>query len=267
MLLRGMLLFSLSFVVAVSCYAQQTPTTSTLPIRDSQAIAILTMSLNTMGGLPAVSTVQDFAETGSISYSWAGKDVAGTVALYGKGTDRFRMTSAMPDGNLNIIINANGGESVGEDGIKRPLPFYDTIAAPSLAFPAARVAAALANASTSLSNQGRVTMDDVEVIKIHVAPQISQDVLPTVDFPNLGEYDAYIDPTTNQIVSISDFVHSDRDNTLAYSREVSYGGYNRISGVDVPFTITQRVSGQRIWTIKLNSVAFNTAVSDATFTF
>ena len=39
--------------------------------KDPQAVALLTQFLNAAGGLSAISSIQDFTGTGTITYNWA----------------------------------------------------------------------------------------------------------------------------------------------------------------------------------------------------
>ena len=47
---------------------------------------MLTQALNAAGGTSAVSMIQDFTGTGTITYFWAGQEVSGPVTVRGLGT-------------------------------------------------------------------------------------------------------------------------------------------------------------------------------------
>jgi hypothetical protein len=262
MILNRLIIVVCLLGVAVSSLAQQTSSTVT---RDTQAISILSQSLTAAGGLAAVSAIQDATETGTISYSWAGSDNQGTVTIYAKGPNEFRMDSMMPNGKTSIIINGTAGETVGFDGVKESLQFGNLTAISGVAFPAARLAAALTNSSTGISYRGLVTLNDSQVYDVHVAPSVLQ--VPNIPLHGLGEFDVYVDPSTNQLSEIADVVTSAKDMNSSYVREIIFSNPIYTNGLSVPFAISEKIDGQKVWSVQLSSIALNTGISDSLFSF
>ncbi len=128
--------------------------------RDPLAVNLLAQSLAAAGG-PAVTAIQDFTGSGNITYNWAGVAVSGSVNVYGKGLEEFRMDSSMPAGNQSLVVN-------GRDAILTPVydthavsPMHATMTAGSLTFPAIRIAQVLSDSSISASYMGSVTWNGV----------------------------------------------------------------------------------------------------------
>lgn len=72
--------------------------------RDVQALDILTRSLSGAGDL---GSVQDFSDTGMITYYWAGEAVQGPVTVHGKGLSKFRMDSSVSGAPRSLVMSAN----------------------------------------------------------------------------------------------------------------------------------------------------------------
>jgi hypothetical protein len=103
--------------------------------RDPQALAVLTKSLNAAGGAAYIAAIQDFTATGTITYNWAGKDVPGSVTVYGKGLIEFRMDANVSSGTQGFIVNGEAGTLIPLNGPETKLPFYSVMTASSLTFP------------------------------------------------------------------------------------------------------------------------------------
>jgi outer membrane lipoprotein-sorting protein len=262
MILRRLMIVLCLLGVAVSSYAQQTSTTVA---RDPQAISILSQSLTVAGGLAAISAIQDATGTGTITYTWAGSDNQGTVTIYSKGPNEFRMDSIMPNGKTSLIINGTAGESVGFDDVKESLQFCNLTAISGAAFPAARLAAALTNSSTGIAYRGLVTINDSQVYELHVAPSVSQ--VPNISLRGLGEFDVYIDPSTSQLLEIADVVTSAKDVNSTYIREIVFSNPVSTNGLSIPFAISEKFDGQIVWSVQLSSIALNSGISDSLFSF
>src|SRR6266478_1148258 len=104
---RLLLSFVLSVLFLIPSVAQQT-TTQQGPQsvqRDAQAISILSQALNAAGGATRLGAIQDFTGTGTIAYNWANNQVPGSVTVYGKGLDQFRMDAGMSSGTQSFVVN------------------------------------------------------------------------------------------------------------------------------------------------------------------
>ncbi len=99
--------FAISALFLIPSGAQQTATQQSNPSvqRDAQAISILSQAVNAVGGHATVAGIQDFTATGTITYSWAGEAVPGTVTVYGKGVHQFRMDANVSGGTQSLTVN------------------------------------------------------------------------------------------------------------------------------------------------------------------
>jgi outer membrane lipoprotein-sorting protein len=249
----------------LSTGAQQSLTAAT---KDPQAISILTQSLNAAGGMSAISAIQDFAETGTISHSWAGKSIQGSVVIYGKGQNQFRIDSKTPDGLLTYAVNGLLGQSILPNGDKQNLRFFNPGSGGNQSFPAARIATVLSDPATSLTYDGLVSMSGVQMEKIHVTPPTTTSITTTNgSLSSLGAFDLYLDPATNQAVMLRDTFYPNGNIFRGHQREINFSNYAVVRGVSVPLSISESIEGQQTWSIQLESATFNTGLSTSLFLF
>jgi outer membrane lipoprotein-sorting protein len=265
MILKRLTILCVILLAALSTLAQQSSTAAT---KDPQAVAILTQSLNAAGGMSAISAVQDFTETGTISHSWAGKSVQGSVVIHGKGENQFRIDSKTSDGLLTYVVNGLLGKSILPNGDKQNLRFFNPGSGGNQSFPCARIATVLSDPATSLTYDGLVTMSGVQVQKIHVIPPTTTSVTGTnVNLSSLGAFDLYLDPATNQAVMLRDTFYPNGNIFRGYRREINFSNYAVIRGVSIPLSINESIEGQQTWSIQIDSATFNTGLSTSLFLF
>jgi hypothetical protein len=242
--------------------AQQTSGTSVQ--RDSQAVAILNQVLSGSGGASAVGTLQDFTESGKITYSWAGSDVTAPLSITAKGLDKFRMDAVLPEGNVSYIIHGLSGVSIFSNGVRTPAPSYNLFTIGSLTVPQIRVLGVLNDSSTSLKFIGLVYWNGMDLYQIHVV--LSLNSYPSfTEMAGLGSFDLYVSPETNLVMGISETFRSSNNFSDTYTHEIHFSNYASVAGTAIPFQIEENLSGQKIWTINIAAATFNTGVSDSVF--
>lgn len=250
--------FCLFLFLSTRAYAQA-------PQQDPQAVAILTQCLNAAGGSAVVSAVQDFTATGTIIYNWADQAVSGPVTVYGKGMTEFRLDANVSGGTQSFIVNGIAGDSTPVNGQTISLPFYNVMTGGSLTFPAARIAAALNDPSTSISFVGLVTQNGLQAYQVHVAPPVDPTLTLNGALSGLGQFDLFIDPTSSQLLELLENVWSSTDTSQTYLHEIVFSNYTTASGLSIPFGITEKIAGQQTWSMSLTSITFNSGLSDSLF--
>lgn len=258
---RTYVLAFLSFLLAFPLFAQQTTTTVQ---RDPQALTVLTKAVNAAGGATALAAVQDFNASGTITFNWAGDQVQGPVTVQSKGFHQFRMDASVPGGTQSLIINGYAGTLTPAYGQKIRLPSWNAMTSSSLTFPAARIANALADSSTTVTYVGLVTWNGSQVHQIHVAPQIDPMLNPN-HFSAVGAFDLYIDPASYTVQGLSETMWWSGNFPQAYQRELAFSNYTSTNGLLLPFAVTEKLGGQQTWTLQLRAISFNTGLTDADF--
>ncbi len=233
--------------------------------RDPKASLLLTQCLAASGGTAAIQAIQDFAAQGNITYSWAGQEVKGSVTLRGKGSAEFRLDASLPDGTRSWVVAADKGTIRERDGTTSRIPYHNTVHLALLTLPIARIPSAISDPSVALTYLGSVALNGraAEVIRTQRAFGPNDD--PDGTLTRLHTIDFYIDSGTFLIVKTQDNVYPQRNSQEPYAHELYFSDYRTVNGVPVPYAVTERISAQQTWALQLNSVAFNTGLSDADF--
>jgi len=225
----------------------------------------LNQVLAASGGVTALTSIQDFTATGTITYSWAGEAVPGTVTVYGKGVHQFRMDANVSGGTQSLTVNGAAGTFLPLDGRKISLPSTNGMTAGSLTFPAARIVNALSNSSTSLSYLGLVNWNGSQTYQVHVAPPVDPALSMNGKFGTLGSFDLYIDPTSYRVLELAETIWWDGDATKSYLHQLIFSNYTSSNGLSVPFSITEKIGGQQTWSVTLTSSTCNSGLSHSLF--
>ncbi len=233
------------------------------PQRDAQAVAILTQALNAAGGITALGAIQDFTASGRITYYWAGQETSGPVALRGRGPDEFRMDAELPEGTRSWAVTREGGTLKQPDGSTSPIANHNAIKLGSLTFYLPKIVAAFNDPGTTISYHGFAKCDGLQLH--HIRIQRSPAAVGSTLLNSLTLADFYIDPTTSFVVRIEDTTHPENTFTESFRHVVRFSDFRSVSGIIVPFKISEETLEQRILSIQLDSIKFNSGLTDLDF--
>jgi len=255
----------LSFLLILSSSPRLDSQQSTAaPQRDPQAVAVLQRCLVAGGGPQAFGAIQDFLASGAITYHWAGQDVVGSVTAQGKGLTEFRLDSVLPRGTRSFKVVGTAGSITTEDGKTSALSYYSLMTAANLTFPGARVTDVLSNSATTVQFVGLVPFEGAQAYQVHVAPPIDFSLGPPSGATQFGSFDLYVDPTTYQVLELSESIWP-LSNNQPLRHEIRYSNYRSAGSVVVPYGISEFINGQETWSISLSSISFNNGPSDSLF--
>jgi hypothetical protein len=230
---------------------------------DPQALNLITASIGAMGGAQGTA-VQDFTATGNVTYYWAGKEENGTATVRGKGLNELRFDSVLANGTRSWAVNAGSGSLRDTNGKITPIPFHDAITLGSLIFPFARLQALSTDSSASLSYGGTSSVENQSFEHVGVHKNVFA-TDPDGSGNRLMDADLYFDPTTHLLVGIHDQTHPTRSMTVNVPHAIYFSDYRAVSGVMVPFNVSEYVGGQKVWTLQLSDVNFNSGLTDTDF--
>lgn len=259
------LLFALAFLFSTTIHAQQSATAT--PTRDPQALAVLNQCLATAGGAQALTTVQDFTETGNITYFWAGEQPTGRVTVRGMGLNDFRVDADMTDGTRSWVVSGWSGATRDAAGKISRIAVYNALRLGSESFPQQRLLAVLNDPSFSISPINANPLNGQQAERIRVQKNYSTADDPTGEMSKWSITDFFIDPKTSLLVEVQDSLRPNDSPRGAYLHETIFANYKNVNGVLMPLTVTEKAGGQQTWTMQLSSVEFNTGLTDAEFHF
>lgn len=256
------MLFALGFLyVSAFVHAQQSSTSSP-PKRDQQAISILSQCLQAAGGTQAISNIQDFTGSGTITY---GDQAQGSVTIKGRGLTQFRADANLPDGVHSWIVSNGLAFQRSPDGSTSPLSSQNAVKSPIATFPLPYLLSILQNTSINISYGGLVTHDGTQVYDILVQKTLSPSVDPMNTVGDATKAHFFIDPKAMVIVSVQDSAFRKDGGPGASAHEMQFSNYQTVSGLSVPFSISELIAGQKTATIQLTQVTFNSGLTDSDF--
>ena len=264
---KGAKLITILVFILSSAVAFGQSQSGTAPTQDPQAVAILTQTLNAVGGLSAISAIQDYTGTGNITYFWASEPVQAAVTVQGMGLGDYRLDASLEQG-IQTWACADGlaGILITPSGASQSAPFYNLATEGSRTLPYIRIAAELADNSTSINYIGLVSTSGGQAYQVHFA-QATPAAMPTgVSVQRYGEFDLYIDPKSFLIVKLTESLRSDTNLNTTYPHEIDFSNYQPVGSILAPFTISERINKQQTWSITLSTLSFNSGLTEEVFT-
>ena len=260
----GRLVLSFVLVLATSprLNSQQS---AALPQRDAQALTILSQVFVSSGGMAALSGIQDFTASGTITYFWGGKEVSGPVTIKGRGSEQFHLEAQLPGGMHSITLSHGVGSRTETNGRTTEIPYHNAIKGAVPILPQLVVANTLAQKTSSVFYVGIEQSDGKSVHHARIEPH---DWVPGKEdtvMSRLLTKEVFIDKKTNQVSRISDKTHPMQDFTRELNRDYEYENYVMMDSLLVPTLIREKIAGSRISEIHITSIVTNTGVSDADF--
>jgi len=252
---------ALLFVVPIQ--AQQSPT----PTRDPQALSMLQQCLTAAGGTQAISAIQDFTETGSITYFWADQQVNGSVTIRGLGLFDFRLDTNLPQGTRSWLVNGLQGTVKNANGSTKPISYADAVNQGGLTLPYLAIAAALNDSSVSISTVGTTTVKGRTGMIIQIRPTFATGDDPGGEVAKFNTKNYVIDSQTFLVLETQDTFWSEDGRMLPTKHEVIFSNFKALNGISVPLSIVDTVGGQQTYSLELSVVTFNSGLAADVFQF
>jgi outer membrane lipoprotein-sorting protein len=236
-----------------------TQQSATVVQRDPQATALMQGSVRAMGG----NAPSDSVATGSINIVAGPQTSTGTIRILTAGTDQTSEQITLPQ-STRTVTYSHGMAAETNDGSTLKLSVELMTASQSSCFPLPFLADALSNSDETVSYVGQETLDARQVQHLRLTNTFASK--PTQQF--LAEFtttNLWIDATTALPVRISTVLRAGRGSAPRVPLDVYFSNYQTISGVAYPFTIQKSLNGTPWTTISINTVAFNTGLTDSSF--
>lgn len=262
---RFLSLLLAALLVSVSARPQQ-PIAGTQ--RNGQAISLLQQVLLGAGGATALSKIQDYTAVGTITYFWAGEEVSGTVTVRGRGPNQFRLDANLPAGTRSWTLSNGTGALRETDGKLTSIPYQTLVSLNGLTLPFVSILAALQDSSTTVAYLGLVDVGaGVKAHQIQIQPNLYSPSDDSGKLTSLGRKDFFVDPVTFRLLLLQDTAYPTSGYLQEYWHRVQFSDYRQVAGMILPFSITEEISGQRTWTIHLDTINVNSGLADADFQF
>ena len=261
--MRTRVVVAILLVVSVCTLARAQ---SSGPARQASALAVLTQAIGAAGGVAAVGSIRDFTASGTITYFWAGQQVQAPATVRGRGFDQFRLDAAMPEGTRSWAVSHGQGVLREPGGRITQIPYHNAINLGSLTFPYIKVSTILGDSMVALSDLGVVAADDGgQLRQVRMQRVFGSQADPDGTLSKLTITDYCLDATTKLLMRVVDSTHPVETFSRSFKHELDFENYSNQNGLAIPMLIREKIEGQATWELQLNSVAFNTGLTDSDF--
>ncbi len=253
---RLVLLFLIFTAIPTALLAQQ----SAQPIqRDPQAVALLQRAVAAMAPIPPT----DSAASGTITIVAGGETQTGTVRILTRGTDQFAEFMQTDKGSRSWVVSGLGAREQQGTSTKN-LSVEGALSGLAPFYPLPLLAGALANPDSAFALIGQEPLDGT--LAYHV--RLWNTLASNAEFQNLAAFsvkDLWLDAVSGLPRKLACQRRDGGGSAARIALEVSYSDYRNIGGVLYSFHIEKSLNGTPWATITIQSVAFNTGLSDADF--
>lgn len=234
------------------------------PKRDQQALMILAQTIAASGGQRLLASIQDFTETGTVTYYWADQ-VTGNVTVKGRGLHQLKIEADLPDGKRTTVVSGDGGSLTEQNGSTRPVLQQSANDLGGLALPTLPLLAAMQDPTISIIYGGIVTHDGMSAYDIRLQKVYTKQEGPLGNRRAREARDFYIDPKLFLVTAIADRIYFGGPSDKGISHEILYSNYQFKNGIAAPLSITETVSKVTGFTMQFTQVAFNSGLTDSDF--
>ena len=258
-MIRVSLVFFLSLAVSSTIAPQTTQPAPTTPTRDTQSVAIFGQAVKAMGG----SVPSDSTATGAITRVAGSLTENGTITILTRGTSQTSEQIAMPSGQT-VVIYSNGQamETTPSGSSVAFLELVVTDQSPD--FPLPWLVAALNNPDESLQFIGLETLNGVAALHVQATNTFaSQPALHTL--APFSVQDIWFSASSGLPLKVAYTRRMGGGAAPSIPVELFFSNYAKENGVLYPMQILKSFNGTPWQTITIQSVAFNTGLTDAQF--
>ena len=258
--IRPTLSFLCACALSLPAGSQQPTTTSTTPPqRDAQAVALMQQSVGAFGSVQPL----DSTATGSVTITAGASTTQGTVTILTKGSAETSIQFQMSSDPWTVVF-ANGEANKMEASQTTAYPLELAASNQCLYFPLPYLSGVLSNADYSIQYVGQETLGSSTAN--HIVVQNTFNSVANLQFlSRFTAADIWLDATTGLPLKIAMIRRFGGGSARQYPFFVSYSNYQSVSGVRYPFTIQEYVTGTLWAATTIQSVTFNSGLTDSGF--
>lgn len=253
---RAYVLAFLSLLLAFTVFGRQSATTAE---RDPQAVVLVQQSIAAMGQpVPSDSTA-----TGTVTIVAGSLTSHGTVRILTRSTTQTSIQFQTTTGDWSIIYSNGQANRLDPSGTM-VLSLELAASSQCIYFPQPYISGLLSNSDFSIKFLGQEMIGSSPANHIFVQNTFAS----SPAFQSLSEFntaDIWLDGTNALPLKIAMTRSDGRGAAPQIPISFTYSNYQTISGVRYPFTIQEYVT-ETLWaTTSIQSVNFNTGLTDANF--
>jgi len=194
-----------------------------------------------------------------------GKSATQDATLQILGHRGYRLDVETPKGVISIRMDGGYG-AMRPPGV-HVIPMNAGDAATGLlAFPQLQDPSFPAS-NVSLIDRGTVAVDGLHLHRITVEIPWTDLASKEQTRSGVSITDLYFDPTSNLLVKSVNLPQGTDPRLARYIKVVTYGDYQAVGSVQIPFHMVESLNGQLVWTLQLNHAQLNGGISEEVFKF
>jgi len=227
--------------------------------RDAQAIAVLQQSVSAM----ASNAPTDSSAIGAVSIVEGSTTQNGSIQILTRGMNQTAETITLPDAQRAVVYSNGDAKYVsGTQSTIPPLELVVTDQCPD--FPLPLILSALANPDSAFLYIGQEILNGVPTQHIQVWNTFAstshlQNLLP------FSKKDMWFDTSSGLPLKFAFLRRAGGGAVTPIPVELFFSNYKNVTGVLYPFHINKSYNGTPWQTITIQSVSFNTGLTDAQF--
>jgi hypothetical protein len=255
---------TVAIVLLVFCF-QSFSTGAQAP--DEQGVLILERAVAASGGRAAWNGVGGYRASGAFSLYSRGEEMeTGTAVLVGMGLKKFHLTATFKDETRSWLWNDGRGYFLSSRSGVDVIGRHNLAVLESMVLPTQKIIALLDAPLRTVQLVESTALGNTPVYRIRVTRK-ARDVKEAAALGKSSFVsDILVDQQTLAILAIEDTMHANSNTRDAFQHRLTYGNYRDVSGVWIPFSISEEITGQRCWTLQLDSAETNVLVDPSEFT-
>lgn len=180
-------------------------------------------------------------------------------------TQGYRLDVQIAKGTRSMRLDGAYGAVQHADGQVKAMDARDAVTG-VLAFPML-MEVGFPAASVMLIDQGMVTVDGSTLHRISIESPWPGNLVDASGNPLTTVTDLYFDPQTHLLIKSAYATVGSKATSERYLCVITYGDYQAVNGMQIPFLYQESLNGQLLWTLQLNQVQLNQGLSQSEFQF
>lgn len=247
---------------AIVFYGQQTPARSVQ--RDSQSMTLMNQVVETSGGSTALTAIQKWKATGTVTYFRDGKAVTGQATLQGMGSRKLRLDVNSSTGVESSVSNNGVSWRKGFDGRRRTLRQQRDENLICIVLPAIQLAKALLDPTVGIVDGGSETKEGRQLRRIELQPHLNNSKQPGIS-SSWNKATFFVDPSSFQVVGFREMISPEARFDPNIPHEIWFSNFQKVDGILVPFTVDEKVMGQPTFSMTLEQVQTKADIDESVF--
>lgn len=203
--------------------------------------------------------------TGELTSTAVGSSDPENATLWIRNHHGYRLDVQKPKGMSSVRMDGAYGAVQHPDGKVKPMDARDAVDG-LLAFPLL-MEANFPAANVMLVDRGMVTVGGNTLHRISMERPWPGNPVDARGNPYTTITDLYFNPQTHLLVKSANGVLGSDPSPQKLLQVITYGNYQTVNGMQIPYLYRETLNGQKLWTLQLQQVQLNQNLPQSDFHF